>query len=328
MYRSRIAGIGAYLPEKLLTNYDLEKMMETSHDWIVKRTGIVNRHIVDPKEGTSDLCVRACQQAIKDANISLDDIDMLLVATVSGDYRMPATACIIQAKLGMKNIMAFDIAAACSGFIYGLNIADQFIRTGAFKNILVVGAESLSRLLDYGDRETSILFGDAAGAWVVQRTEAQAKDVIMTAHSHADGHLYDLLWVPGGGTRRPFDAAMLEDKSHYMIMNGKEIFKNAVRTMVQCSLEALESAQLSLDQIDWVIPHQANVRIIEAVADYLKFPMEKVICYVHETANTSAASIPVAFEMAVKEGKIKRGQTILLTAFGAGLTSGSLVFKY
>lgn len=328
MYRSRIAGTGAFLPEKLLTNHDLEKMVETSHDWIVQRTGIVNRHIVADDESTSDMCYRASQKAIADAGLKPEDIEMILVATVTGDYRMPGTSCVLQAKLGCKNIMAFDISAACSGFLYGLTIADQFIRTGVYKNILVVGSESLSRMMNYKDRETCILFGDGAGAWVVQRTDAKDPSVIIGSHMHADGNLFELLWVPSGGSKRPFGEEVLKDGSHYMIMNGKEIFKNAVRTMSQSCHEVLTSTGVNPAEIDWLVPHQANVRILEAVADHFKFPMSKVVSYIQETGNTSAASIPIAFDFALKEGKIKRGQKILMTAFGSGLTSGSLLMQF
>lgn len=328
MFKTKIAGIGSFLPEKVLTNYDLEKMVETSHDWILQRTGIVNRHVIADGEGTSDLIVRAAQKALQDAHMQATDLDLILVATLSADYKMPSAACLVQAKLGARNVMAFDLNAACSGFLYGLIVADQFIKTGFYKNILVVGAESLTRLVDYKDRDTCILFGDGAGAFIVTRADTNDTNVILTGHAHAEGQHAELLWTEGGGTKVPFTQEVLDQGTHFMKMKGKEIFKNATRTMATCCKEALEATNTKPEQIDWIVPHQANLRIIEAVAGQFDFPMDRVITTVHETANTSAASIPLAFDAAVKQGKIKRGQLILLTAFGAGLTSGSMLLRY
>lgn len=328
MYRSRVAGVGSFLPEKVLTNHDLEKMVETSHEWIVQRTGIERRHVIADGEGTSDMCVRAAQRALEDAKLSVDQIDLILVATLSGDYKMPATACLVQAKLGAKNIMAFDLNAACSGFVYGLHIADQFIKNGTYKNVLVIGAENLTRMLNYKDRETCILFGDGAGAFVLSQTEATDKNSLMTVHAHAEGSLYDLLWAEAGGTRRPFSQEVLDSGAHYMQMKGKEIFKNATRAMAACCKEALATTSTDVAEIDWIVPHQANLRITEAVSNFFDFPMDKIISTVHETGNTSAASIPIAFDIAYRDGRLKRGQLIMLTAFGAGLTSGSALLRF
>lgn len=328
MYKTKISGVGSFLPEKVLTNYDLEKMVDTSHDWIVQRTGIERRHVIADNEGTSDLIVRASKKALEDAKMSVDQLDMILVATLTGDFKMPATACIVQAKLGAKSIMSFDLNAACSGFLYGMIVADQFIKSGFCKNILVVGAENLTRILDYNDRDTCILFGDGAGAFIVSRAEANETNVILTGHAHAEGAHAELLWAEAGGTKMPFSQKVLDEGLHYMKMNGKEIFKNATRAMATACKEALEATNMTPDQIDWIVPHQANLRITEAVANLFKFPMEKVISTVHETGNTSAASIPIAFDIAYRDGRIKRGQTILLTAFGAGLTSGSIILKF
>lgn len=328
MYRSRVAGIGSYLPEKVLSNFDLEKMVETSDQWIVERTGIERRHIAAADEATSDLCVQASRHALEDANLKIEDIDMIIVGTVTGDHPMPSTACYLQSKLGARNVMSFDLNAACSGFIYGVSIADQFIRTGMYKNILVVGAEVLSRYMNYKDRETCILFGDGAGAWIVSRAGEGETHLIESSHMHSDGNLAELLMLPAGGSRIPQSQEALDKGLNFMTMKGREIFKNAVRTMALCCQEALEHNKVAPEQVDWVVPHQANKRIIEAVADQFKFPMERVIVYLNETGNTSAASIPLAFDWAVKTGKIKRGQTILLTAFGAGLTSGSILLRY
>lgn len=328
MYRSRVAGIGSYLPEKVLSNFDLEKMVDTSNDWIVERTGIERRHIAAEGQATSDLCVEAASKALADANLKPEDIDMIIVGTVTGDRQMPSTACYLQSKLGCRNVFAFDLNAACSGFLYGVSIADQFIRTGMYKNILVVGAEVLHRFVNYQDRETCILFGDGAGAWVVSRASTGDTNVIESTHLHADGDLADLLTLPGGGSALPQSQEVLDNKWNYVSMKGREIFKSAVRTMALCCKEALEYNKMSPEEIDWIIPHQANKRIIEAVAGQFNFPMERMIVYLQETGNTSAASIPLAFDWAVQNGKIKRGQTILLTAFGAGLTSGSILLRY
>lgn len=328
MFKTKIAGIGSFLPDKVITNQDLEKLMDTSHEWIVQRTGIERRHIVAEGEATSDMIVRAAQKALLDANMTADQLDLILVATISGDYRTPGTSCVVQAKLGARNVMSFDLNAACSGFLYSLIVADQFIKTGFCKNILVVGAESLTRMMNYEDRDTSILFGDAAGAFIVTRADEKDKNIILTGHAHAEGQHAELLWVEGGGAKMPFSQEVLDNKTQFLKMKGKEIFKNATRTMALCCKEALDATNTSADQVDWIVPHQANLRITEAVAGQFDFPIAKVISTVHETGNTSAASIPVAFDIAVRDGRIKRGHLILLTAFGAGLTSGSILLRY
>lgn len=328
LFRSRVAGTGSYLPAGLITNQDLEKLVDTNDQWITERTGIQRRHKAAPEEACSDLSFVACQRALKAAGLQATDIDMLIVCTVSGDQVMPSTACVLQNKLGCRQIFAFDLSAACSGFVYGLSVADQFIRTGMYKNVLVVGAEVLHRLVNYQDRETCILFGDAAGAWVVSRAEKDDKNVVFSTHLHADGSLGDLFVLPAGGSRIPLSQEVLDKKLQFVSMKGREIFKNAVRTLTTCCHEALEANGVTADQVDWLVPHQANVRILESVASHFEFPKEKVIMSLHETGNTSAASIPVAFDLALQEGKIKRGQLILLAAFGAGLTSGSALLRF
>ncbi|MBX2986466.1 MAG: ketoacyl-ACP synthase III [Bdellovibrionaceae bacterium] len=327
-YRSRVAGTGSYLPEKLLTNADLEKMVDTNDQWIVERTGIRRRHIAAPHEATSDLSLVASQRALADAGLTAQDLDMIIVSTVSGDQVMPSTACVLQSKLGCRQIMAFDMLAACSGFVYGLSVADQFIRTGMYKNILVVGAEVLHRFVNYKDRETCILFGDGAGAWIVSRAEEGDRNVIMSSHLHAEGALGDLFVLAAGGSRMPLTQQVLADEAQFVRMKGREIFKNAVRTMTACCHEALEANGTKPSEVDWLVPHQANVRILQSVADHFEFPHEKVIMSVDETGNTSAASIPLAFQIGREDGRIQRGQLILLAAFGAGLTSGSLLMRY
>lgn len=327
-FRSKISGVGSYLPEKVLTNFDLEKMVDTNNDWILERTGIERRHIAKDGEATSDLAYQAALKALKMAHITAQDLDMIIVATVSPDQMMPSTACVLQSKLGCRNVVSFDITAACTGFVYALSVADQFIRNGLFKHILVVGGEVLHNLVNYEDRETCILFGDAAGAWVLSRVEKEYPNVIMSSHLHADGNLGDLFVLPAGGSKIPFSQTVLDNKSQFVKMKGREIFKNAVRTMTDCCHEALNANDVNIKDVDWLVPHQANLRILESVAAHFEFPKEKVVISLNETGNTSAASIPVAFDMAFTEGKIKRGQLILLAAFGAGLTSGSLLLRF
>ncbi len=328
MYRSQIMGMGSYLPPKKLTNHDLEKMVDTNNEWIMERTGIFSRSIAEDGQGTSDLALFAAQEALKNSGLKPQDIEMLIFATVTPDHLMPSAACYLQAKLGLGNIMAFDLNAACSGFVYGLSIADQFIRTGHYKNVLIIGAEILHHKVNYEDRGTCILFGDGAGAAVVSRCPENSESMILSSHSHADGTLANLLYVPSGGSVMPFTQETLDSKEIFVVMNGREIFKHAVRAMAQCCQEALDANNMTKDDIDWVIPHQANVRIIEAVAKHFDIPLEKVIINIENMGNTSAATIPVSLHECLTSGKIKKGDLILLTAFGAGLTSGSVLLRY
>lgn len=329
MYNSKISATGSYLPLKKLTNQDIEKMVDTTSEWIVDRTGIEERSVAAESETTSDLCVNAAKVALQRANLTPNDIDMIIVGTVSGDQVMPSTACMVQAKLGCRHIFAFDLSAACSGFVYSLSIADQFIKTGMYKHILVIGAEILTRLVNYKDRNTSILFGDGAGCVILSRAEEGSDSKIYSTHLFADGQLGHLLELKGNA--RPnqlFSDKVIEQEFSYINMNGKEIFKNAVRTLTSCAQLALDTNHMSLEQVDWFVPHQANWRITEAVAKHFKIPHEKVISTINYTGNTSAASIPIAFDHAVTDGRIKRGQHVLFSAFGAGLTSGSALLKF
>jgi 3-oxoacyl-[acyl-carrier-protein] synthase-3 len=328
LHRTRISGTGSYLPEKLLTNADIEKLVDTNDQWIVERTGIRNRHIAADDQATSDLALIAAQRAIEAAGLTAHDIDLIIFCTVSPDQVMPSAACMLQKKLGARQVMAFDLSAACSGFVYGLTVADQFIRTGHFKHVLVIGAEVLHRYVNYKDRETCILFGDGAGAVVASRAEATQDSAILSMHLHSDGNLGDLFVLPAGGSAMPLSQAVLDNDMQYVRMKGREIFKNAVRAMTQCCQEALEANHMTIDQVDWLIPHQANLRILDAVAHYFKIPPEKVVINLHDTGNTSAATVPIAFDQAIRDGRITRGQNVLLTAFGAGLTSGSLMMRY
>ena len=328
MYRTRIAGTGSYLPEKVLTNKDLEKLVDTNDQWIQERTGIERRHIAADDEFTTDLALKATLRALEAAGKTPQDLDLIIFCTVTGDQVMPSSACVLQDKLGCKTIPAFDLSAACSGFIYGLSVADQFIRTGMNKTILVVGAEVIHRFVNYKDRETCILFGDAAGAFIVERAPENDPNIIMSTHLRAEGSLGDLFVLPAGGSKIPFRQDVLDRGDQWLRMKGREIFKNAVRTMSSVCTEALETNNAKVSDVAWLIPHQANYRIMEAVAHHFDFPTDKVVSIVHEMGNTSAATVPVAFDTAVRDGRLQRGQLILLTAFGAGLTSGSCLLRY
>lgn len=328
MYRTRVAGTGSYLPEKTLTNSDLEKMVDTNDEWIRERTGIERRHIAASNEVTSDLAFKATQKALAASGKTAKDIELIIFCTVTGDQVMPSSACELQHKLGLPGVPAFDLSAACSGFIYGMSTADQFIRSGMYKTILVVGAEIISRYVNYKDRDTCILFGDGAGAFIVERAKDNDSAIVMSSHLKAEGSLGDLFVLPAGGSKIPFSQQVLDEGGQYVRMKGREIFKNAVRTMSACCQEALETNKVKMEEVSWLIPHQANWRIMEAVADHFKFPKDKVVSIVHDMGNTSAATVPVAFDTAVQDGRIKRGQLILFTAFGAGLTAGSCLLRY
>ena len=326
-YRARIAGTGSYLPEKKLTNHDIEKMVETSDEWIRERTGIASRSIAADDQVTSDLALIASERALEAANLKATDIDAIFVATVSGDHIMPATSCVLQRKLGCNHVMSVDLSAACSGFLYGMGIATDMIMTGRFKNILVVGAEILHNFVDYTDRDTCILFGDGAGAFIMSRAEEDQDSDVFSHHMQADGYISHLLELPLGSAH-PINKENLDAGWHLMRMKGREVFKNAVRTMSSACKASLEENKMQGSDIDWVVPHQANVRILEAVAKMFGIPMEKVIVEIENMGNTSSATIPVAFDKAVRDGRIKRGQNLLFTAFGAGMTSGSLLMRY
>ncbi|MBT4762148.1 MAG: ketoacyl-ACP synthase III [Bdellovibrionaceae bacterium] len=328
MYNSRISGTGSYLPEKQLTNSDIEKMVDTTADWIKDRTGISSRHVAKMSEATSDIGAASALKALEMAGLKVDDIDMIITATITPDHVMPNTACLIQQKIGARNVMSFDLSAACSGFIFGLSVADQFIRTGVHKNILVIGAEVLTRIVNYQDRGTCILFGDGGGAAIVSRAEENSESQFYSHHGHGEGRYGDLLMLPAGGSKTPFNQEALSKDEQFVIMKGRDIFKQAVRTMSECCSEALNANKMQSSDIDWLIPHQANLRIINAVAKHFDFPKDKVVIEIEDVGNTSAGTIPIALDRAVRDGRLQRGQNILLAAFGGGLTSGSLLFKY
>ncbi|MFZ5643361.1 MAG: beta-ketoacyl-ACP synthase III [Bacillota bacterium] len=324
--RAGIIGIGSYVPERVLTNKELEEMVDTSDEWIVSRTGIRERRIADPEQATSDLACEAAKAALKDAGITPRDVDLIIVATNTPDCLFPAAACIVQDKLGASNAGAFDILAGCTGFIYSLSVASQFIVSGMYKHVLVIGAETLSRILDWDDRNTCVLFGDGAGAAVL----GPVPDEYGLLHTRlgADGSGGQHLYIPAGGSRMPASRETVDNKLHFVRMNGREVFKFAVRACGDGSLEALEAAGLTLKDVDFLIPHQANIRIIEAAAKRLDLPREKVLVNVDRFGNTSTASIPMALEEAVEKGWIRDGDNIVMTAFGAGLTWAVAVMRW
>ncbi len=319
---SRITGTGGYLPEKILSNHDLEKMVDTSDEWIKSRTGINKRHIAADNQTTCDLAENAARNAIEAAAIKTDDIDLIIIATTTPDLVFPSTACLLQQRLGIHGCPAFDVQAVCTGFIYALNIADKFIKTGAAKCALVVGAEVLSRILDWSNRDTCVLFGDGAGAVILQSDEETG---VLSSHIHADGDYQSLLKVPVGISS---PKSIQEEKSAFIEMQGNEVFKMAVNTLGRIVDETLETNSMQKEDIDWLVPHQANTRIISATAKKLNMPMERVIVTVDEHGNTSAASVPLALDVAVRDGRIEKGNTLLLEAFGGGFTWGSALVIY
>ena len=322
MVFSRIAGTGSCLPEKIMTNQDIEKVVDTDDQWIQERTGIKQRHIAQDHETTCSMSVSAAKNAMQAANVSPEEIDLIIVATTTPDNIFPSTACLVQKELGIIGCPAFDIQAVCTGFVYAVTTADKFIKSGSAKKALVIGAETLSRIIDWSDRTTCVLFGDGAGAVVLEASEEPG---ILSTHIHADGRYENLLRVPRG---------ISTPKNHYeaekpfIEMKGNEVFKVAVTTLGRIVDETLEANNLEKSDIDWLIPHQANIRIIAATAKKLKMPMEQVVVTVAEHGNTSAASVPLALDHAVRNGSIKRGQTLLLEAFGGGFTWGSVLVKF
>jgi 3-oxoacyl-[acyl-carrier-protein] synthase-3 len=325
--RSRITGTGFYVPEKVLTNINLEKMVHTSDKWITERSGIKERRIAKHSEAASDLGAKASKRALKSAGLKPNHLDMIIVATVSGDMVMPSTASILQDRLGAKHAAAFDLNAACSGFIYGLSVADSFIKARNFQKILLVGVEVFSKFVDWEDRATCILFGDAAGAVVIEATEE--KRGIMSTHIYSDGRFWELLYLPpGGGSRFPASKESLRKRQHYIKMKGNETFKMAVRTLEKLVIETLKANKLKPSDLSLLIPHQANLRIIQAIAQRLNLSMDKVVVNIDKYGNTSSASIPIALDEALKTQRIRNGDYILLEAFGGGFTWGSALIKW
>ncbi len=320
---ARIAGTGSYLPDKVLTNDDLAKFVDTSDEWITARTGIRERHVVVDGETTCDLAYHASVRALEAAGVAPHELDLIVVGTTTPDLIFPSTACLLQHRLGANGCAAFDVNAACSGFVYALTVADKFVRSGAARTVLVVGAETLTRMLDWSDRGTCVLFGDGAGAVVLK---ADSDTGILSTHLHADGGKKELLWNPVG-----VSAGFKLDEPNAgvrVLMTGNEVFKHAVKALDSVVEEALEANGLDRHELDWLIPHQANLRIIEATAKRLDMPMDRVIVTVDKHGNTSSASVPLALDEAVRSGKVQRGQLVLLEAFGGGFTWGSALLRY
>ena len=322
MTYSRITGTGRYLPEKVLTNFDLEKMVDTTDEWIRTRTGVERRHCVAEDQTTSDMCVEAARLALEAAGVGPTDIDMVIVGTTSPDLVFPNVGTIVQHRLGIPACPAVSMEAACTGFIYALSTADKYIRAGDVRRALVLGAECITKLIDWSDRNTCVLFGDGAGAVVLERSDEPG---ILTTHLGADGQYRDLLYYPVGASK---DLAKAGTDEAAIMMTGKEVFKVAVTTLGDVASRALESAGVSPDELDWLVPHQANIRIIQATAKRLNLPMEKVIVTVQDHGNTSAASVPLALDTAVRDGRIKPGQLVLMEAFGGGFTWGSVLMRF
>jgi len=321
-----IIGIGSYVPEKVVTNKDFEKMVDTTDEWIFERTGIRARHFSAEGENTSDMAAHAAEKALADAKLTADDIDLIIVATATPDMFFPSTACLVQTKIKAGKAAAYDLAAGCSGFMYGISTGMQFIKTGWYKHILVIGAENLSRFMDMTDRNTCVLFGDGAGAVVLG--ELPAGFGILGTHLGADGSGGELLKLPAGATRMPASEETLRQRLHYIYMDGNEVFKFAIKIMGEAAVKALDDAKLTAADLDWLIPHQANIRIIQSAAKRLKMPLEKVVVNVDRFGNTSSASIPIALEEAIHDGRIKSGQLVGMVGFGAGLTWAAAVMRW
>ena len=322
MYECRIAGTGRYVPEKVLTNTDLEKIVETSDEWIIKRTGIRERRIAAEDQSTSDLALEAARVALDRAGLAAEDLDAIILATLTPDTYCPAGACYVQNLLGATNACAFDLSAACTGFVYGITVGSSLVRTGVHKNVLVLGAETLSRFIDYTDRNTCILFGDGAGAAVLSRAEEGGDSRLLDHYLRSDGGGTDLIIMPGGGARRPASHDTVDGKLHFLSMQGNDVFKFATKSMQTLIETAIERNGLSVDDLDLVVPHQVNSRIIDTVLRKVDIPEEKIYLNLQRYGNTSAASVPMALHEAVEEGRVQPGNLVLLVAFGAGLTWG------
>ena len=321
-----ILGLGSYLPERRVTNFDLEKVLDTSDEWIRTRTGIVERRMAEENQTTSDLAAIAAKKALEDAKLTPDDIDLIIVGTNSPDMIYPATACLVQDKIGAAGkCAAFDLQAGCTGWVYSTVVGSQFIQTGAYKHVLVIGAEVITRLMDPTDRGTYVLFGDGAGAVVLGEVEEGG---IEGFELYADGSISEHLIYPAGGSKMPFSEKVLKERSYYTKMNGSEVFKFSVREISRISKKLLDKTNTKLEDVDWFIPHQANLRIIQAGIEKLGIPMEKVVVTIDKLGNSSAATVPVSLDMLRKEGKLKKGDLLLMVSFGAGMTSGAILMRW
>jgi 3-oxoacyl-[acyl-carrier-protein] synthase-3 len=328
MKRIKIIGTGSYVPEKVLTNFDLAKMVDTSDEWIRTRTGMSERHIASDKDKTSDLAVKAAHKALEDSGIKHEEIDLILVATATPDMFFPSTACFVQSAIGAKKSAAFDISAACSGYIYALSVAEQFIRSGKYNTVLLIASEIFSRYIDWTDRGTCVLFGDGAAATVLKGIDGKKRDGIISTLIYSDGRYAEFLYLRGGGSSCPLTHESLDNKQHLLKMKGNSTFKVAVKNMSEAARESLASNGYKVSDIDLLIPHQANKRIIDAVAENLDVPKEKIFINIEKYGNTSAASIPLALDEALRGGRIKEGDLILMVAFGGGLTWGSALIRW
>ena len=324
--RAAITGVGSYLPDKILTNHDLEKLVDTTDDWILQRTGIRERRIVENGVATSDLGAIASLKAIENAGISAEEIDMIITSTITPDYLFPSTSCCLQKQIGAVHASAFDISAACAGFVYALSIGQSVINSGAAKTVLVVGAECLSKITDYTDRATCILFGDGAGAVVLQNNKE--KHQILDTRVVSDGTYADVLIIPGGGSKHPATAESVQERLHYIRFKGREVFKLAINTITNQVIEHAQKNGFTVQDIDLIIPHQSNLRIIEATMERLKLPMEKAFVNIDKYGNTSSASVPIAIDEAQQAGRLRKGDLVMLVAFGGGLTWGSCVIRW
>lgn len=321
-----LVATGSYLPEKILTNADLAKMVDTSDEWITTRTGIRERHIAEDGQATSDMAAQAAKRALQQAGLTAQDLDLIIVGTITPDMFFPSTACYVQQAIGAERAVCFDLVAACSGFIFALETGRRFIQTGGYRNVMVIGAEKLSAITDWEDRSTCVLFGDGAGAAILQaRTGSRG---IMSTVMATDGNLSELLNIPGGGSRHPASPQTLRDRMHYIKMTGREVFKHAVSCMLNASQEALSRSGIHIDEIACIIPHQANLRIIQAIGQRLGAPLEKYYVNLDHCGNMSAASVPVALDEAVRSGRIRRGDLVLLMAFGGGFTWAASVLEW
>ena len=327
-YHSKLSSFGSSVPAKILNNFDLEKIVDTSDEWIRTRTGMFERHIASENEAASDFAYQAATKAIESSSVKYKDIDQIIVATISGDYPFPSTACILQKRLGLKDIPAFDISAGCTGFIYALDVARQYVENGLRQNILVIGVEILTKIINWKDRNTCVLFGDGAGAAIVSRAEPSEISRIIDSKINADGSQGEYLIQYAGGSRMPASHETVDKNLHTVYMEGNRIFKNAIRCMYASSDELLRRNNLTPADVDWIIPHQANLRIIEGLAAKMKVPMNKVIVNIEKYGNTSSATIPIAVDEAIRNQIIRRGDIMLLTSFGAGLTWGSVLARY
>ena len=327
-YSAKIIGTGKYVPEKILTNEDLEKLVETSDEWIQTRTGMIERRVAAPEQATSDLAYEAAQKAIANAGIKTKDIDLIVVGTISADHPVPSAACILQNKLGLKNIPAFDVSAGCPGWIFAMDVVKHYVEAGTAKTVLAIGVEILTKITNYEDRGTCILFGDAAGASIVQRTKHTDISHIIDSDINADASHWDILYQPAGGSKMPASEETVKDNLHTITMQGNKVFKLAVKSMYSSCKKILKRNNLDINTIDWLITHQANLRIIKSLGKKLKIDTDKVIVNIEKYGNTSSATIPVALDEAIEEGKIKKGDLVLMSSFGAGMTYGSLLIRY